>query len=155
MSAHQAGQFKCRGRLQLGTSVYADDLGADRTAIGHLAQSGRSEPRARVEVVCQRHPTRQGGCPCRINSSVEQWASRRPCESAQAHETEHVWPCQAPTAREHVCCMWPRKSLLAQLSWLDSDMPARARRGGARRSGRCGNRKSMRGAIDPGWEDIS
>ncbi len=34
---------------------------------------------------------------------------------------------------------WPRKSQLAQLSWLDSDVPARPPQS------RCGNRKSMMG----------
>ncbi len=58
-----------------------------------------------------------------------------------------------PLLRARVLACWPRRSQLAQLSWLDSDAPAR--RGGARRSNRCGNRKSMMGAIDPRWEDIS
>ena len=37
---------------------------------------------------------------------------------------------------EHVCCMWPRRSLRAQPSSLDSDVPHVARRGGTRRLGR-------------------
>ena len=29
---------------------------------------------------------------------------------------------------EPVCSLWPRKSLLVQLSWLDRDVPARSQR---------------------------
>jgi transposase len=49
---------KHRDRLRPGTRVHADDPRAYRTAVGYLAQFGRSESLARVEVVCQRHPTR-------------------------------------------------------------------------------------------------
>src|SRR6266567_3560336 len=35
-----------------------------------------------------RDPTRQSGCPCRITPSLEQWATRSPCEPTQAHEKE-------------------------------------------------------------------
>src|SRR5260370_27570061 len=46
---------------------------------------------------------------------------------------------------ELVCFMWPRRSFLAQPSSLDRDGPHVARRGGARRSSKCGNRKSILG----------
>jgi hypothetical protein len=46
----------------------------------------------------------------------------------QHPEKEHVWPRQAATAREHGCCMCPRRSLLAQLCWLDRNAPDVARR---------------------------
>ncbi len=83
--AHQAGQSKRRDRLRLGTSVHADDPSAYRTPVGDLAQFGRSEPLARVEVVCQRHPTRQGCGAGRIDAALESRSSRRACQPAQTH----------------------------------------------------------------------
>lgn len=67
----QAGQPKRRDRLRLGTSVLANDAGADGTAVGHLAKFGRSEPFARARVICQRDPTRQDGCVCRIDIAIQ------------------------------------------------------------------------------------
>src|SRR6266496_3528349 len=68
--------LSCRGASNLcpsvlSTSVHADDPGADGTAVGHLAKFGRSEPLARAGVICQRHPTRQEGCVCRIDIAIQ------------------------------------------------------------------------------------
>src|SRR5260370_10172380 len=85
ISTDQAGQSKRRDRLQLGTRVHADDPRAYRTPVGDLAEFGRGEPLARVGVLCQRHPTRQGSGACRIDAALESRSSRRACEPAQTH----------------------------------------------------------------------
>ncbi len=54
----KTGQSKRRGRLPFDTGFHADDPRAYRRAVGHLAQLGRKEYVARVQVVCQRYPTR-------------------------------------------------------------------------------------------------
>jgi len=43
---------------QASPSVHAEDPGADGAAIGELAQFGRSEPLARVEIDSPWHPNR-------------------------------------------------------------------------------------------------
>jgi hypothetical protein len=67
----QAGQSKRRGRLLLDTNIHADDPRAYRTAVGHLAQRGRSESLARARVICQRHSPRQNGCAYRLDVALE------------------------------------------------------------------------------------
>ena len=53
----------------------------------HLSIPGSPDTLLRLvkRVICQRHPTRQEGGACRINSALEPRSSRRACEPAQAH----------------------------------------------------------------------